>query len=834
MAFLSILPPLPAMTATLIDSVLLVALIVPFMYFLIYRPMAEQISKLRSKDEELGEMAISIEEIKTRFIEYDLILRTTSESILRIDTEGTIHAINDVGVRMFGYENGELEGKNLSVILPHDSPEALLRGYELFLDGWDEAVSPEPHAMEGQALTRDGRSIQVELSISDCMIDLKTYYIIIIREITKRKLVENALRESEEKYRSLFVNMLSGYTYCKMIFDENNQPVDWIYLEVNDAFEKLTGLSRKDVVGKRATDAIPGIKNFKPDLFEIYGKVAATCEGTSITVFFDTLDLWLTISLYCPQKGYFVAVFEDITERKQAEETLKKANAELKQSQAAYLNIMDDFERQNRELQKSRESLAKAQEMAQLGNWDWDVVSDEMYWSGQVYRIFGYLPKELMATYENLIKRAHKDDTEFVKHSFFQALFEKKELSIDYRVVLPDGTEKIVHLQGEVTFNDKNESIRLFGTIQDITERKKSEEVLKRAKEEAEEATRLKDKFVNLVAHDLRSPFASITGALKLLSDDPELKLNPDQRKLINSVLKSGDRMVSMIDEMLDISRLQTGKIQLKPRFFDGRMVVGAVLGSIIFRADEKGIEVVNEVPEGARLHADITLFSETISNLVSNAVKFCDKGDTVTLFIPPERPTTIAVKDTGSGIKESILPDLFKSEVKTTTAGSSGELGTGLGLPYSYEIMQAHGGDITVESVKGEGSVFYVELPYVKPRVMIVDDEKVTRQLLTVFLDDLDVEIIEAENGREALKAIEDHPPHVILSDIEMPVMDGFAFLKEIMGNDKTNSIPVIIVTGNTKMKIREKFIWMGASDFITKPIREEEFIPRIRRYII
>jgi len=137
------------------------------------------------------------------------------------------------------------------------------------------------------------------------------------------------LRNSEEKYRSLFENMLSGFTYCKILVDEDDQPIDFVHLEVNDACERSIGLKREDVVGKKVTEAIPGIKECETDLIGIYGKVALTCEEVKFDLYFELLGKWFTISVYSPQKGYFVTVFEDITEHKQAAEEIINKKSEL-------------------------------------------------------------------------------------------------------------------------------------------------------------------------------------------------------------------------------------------------------------------------------------------------------------------------------------------------------------------------------------------------------------------------------------------------------------------------------------------------------------------------
>ena len=151
----------------------------------------------------------------------------------------------------------------------------------------------------------------------------------IIRDITERKNIEEALRKSKEEYTALFANMIDGFAYCQMLFDENGKPADFVYLQINDAFERITGLKRELVVGKNVTEAIPGVIEANPELFEIYGRVALTGKKEKFEVFFKPLSLWLNVSVYSPAKGYFAAVFVDITERKKAEEELKKNQARM-------------------------------------------------------------------------------------------------------------------------------------------------------------------------------------------------------------------------------------------------------------------------------------------------------------------------------------------------------------------------------------------------------------------------------------------------------------------------------------------------------------------------
>lgn len=367
----------------------------------------------------------------------------------------------------------------------------------------------------------------------------------------------------------------------------------------------------------------------------------------------------------------------------------------------------------------------------------------------------------------------------------------------------------------------------------EIVERKKTEDDLLQAKEKAEEATKLKDKFVSLVAHDLRSPFNSIMGYLQIIMNDTDTPMSPGHREKIMKVFEAGAGLLKMTDELLNISGLQTGKIQPLFRFFDAYLVALSVKSKMEYLAQAKGVELRCKVSRGTMIYADFELFSEVILNLVSNSIKFCRKGDTVTLSIVQDKTIAMTVKDTGTGIREEYLPDLFRQDIKTTTRGTAGEKGTGLGLPYCKEIMQAHGGDLSVESTVGQGSVFYARLPIALPLVLLVEDDLVQRGVVRDFLQGVHVDLIEAENGMEALEIMKNRPPHLIISDVLMPEMNGFDFLERIRENNDTKSIPFIMVTGDGNVETRDMAFRKGANDFINKPMKAEDFIPRVKRYL-
>ncbi|MBI5816011.1 MAG: response regulator [Nitrospinae bacterium] len=369
-------------------------------------------------------------------------------------------------------------------------------------------------------------------------------------------------------------------------------------------------------------------------------------------------------------------------------------------------------------------------------------------------------------------------------------------------------------------------------TSRDITERKSAEMELRKAKEAAEEATKLKDKFVSLVSHDLRSPLSSVMSLLNLVRTSRGQTLDADTKNILETSTKSLEKMVNLIEELLNISRLKTGKLKPRPRFFDGSEMAGAIVAIYENAAKVKQIKVVNEVPAGTRLFADMTLFQEVLENLASNAVKFCSAGDTIKLFIPAGEPSTVAVSDTGEGIDPVTAKRIFNYEDKTSTIGTAGEVGTGLGLPLSRDIMLAHGGWLSVESEKGMGAVFHALLPDIKPRVMLVEDEGLVRQIMADMLTTSGLEVIQAADGEEALEKIKTARPHIVVTDLMMPRMDGFELIRLLKENPEYRDIPIITLTGAGQTHM-DRALSLGADDFVTKPARRTEMIPRLQRLI-
>ena len=386
---------------------------------------------------------------------------------------------------------------------------------------------------------------------------------------------------------------------------------------------------------------------------------------------------------------------------------------------------------------------------------------------------------------------------------------------------------------GENQPREKRNYIGTVGVIRNITQQKKIQEKLQEAKEQAEEATRLKDKFVSLVAHDLRSPLGAMLGSVEYVLDDGDHSLPEIHQQLLGSVLNSGQNLIKCIEGVLNIGRLKTGKITLEKKFFNAHALVRVMAQQLEHLRKKKGLTIDNVLPEEMRLFADQTLIGEVVQNLLSNAIKFTQPDTVIRVFAPDKKRAILAVQDRGVGISQEMLPKLFSIDEKTSTPGTQGEQGTGFGLPFSFDLMQAHAGTLTVTSEPNKGSTFTLALPMVQPRILVVDDEVATWRLLKQMLQPLHVEVVEAINGQEAMERIQKRPIHLIFSDLHMPTMDGFALLKELKKDNKTKDIPFILMSERQDMATKDAAFRLGASDFTVKPLQPNDLLPRIRYFL-
>lgn len=400
------------------------------------------------------------------------------------------------------------------------------------------------------------------------------------------------------------------------------------------------------------------------------------------------------------------------------------------------------------------------------------------------------------------------------------------------------------HLEGLVGERTRDLNETNVKLTQELTERKRIEEELRHAKEEAEKATVLKDKFLSLISHDLRSPLQGILIYMDLICESKDSKLSEEEREEMVSMVKATvEGMSEMVNRLIEVSKLQSSGMRPSRRLIKAHKLISKKMKSLQPFAREKGIALVNELPLEMFIAVDPDLFGEVIYNLISNALKFCERGDKITLFLPEKADNAvIAVKDTGPGIDEIFLENLFRHEIKTSRTGTAGEKGTGLGLPLCMDIMKAHGGDLRVESAPGKGSIFFLEFPPMGDFIIIADDQDVWRSTMQEHLsNNFEPIIIEAENGLEVLDILYDAKPELIITDIDMPGINGLQLIEQLKENPESRDIPIIACSAlrfldtleGGKTDIKSKAISLGAELFLPKPLLKESLLSAVRNYL-
>ncbi|MDR3573454.1 MAG: PAS domain S-box protein [Anaerolineaceae bacterium] len=342
------------------------------------------------------------------------------------------------------------------------------------------------------------------------------------RDITERTRAEQALRESEASYRSLFENMLNGFAYCQIIL-EGEHAVDFVYLKVNRAFETLTGLI--GVEGKPASVAIPGIRQSDPELIETYGRVALTGKPEIFETYVQALQMWFAISVYCPQKGCFVAVFDVITKRKLAEQKLREDEARLH----------------------------LALDAAKGGVWEWNLETNENIWSEELWKVYGLEPHCCKESYEVWLETVHPDDRQKAEEAVQKAAREGSEIYAEWRVREGDGTERWLMSRGQPILSSTGRAERYIGTVLDITDRKQAEQSLRDSEEKFRKAFLTSPDSINInrladgMYVSINAGFSQIMGySAEEVTGKTSLELNiwanpQDRKALVEGLTKNGE-----------------------------------------------------------------------------------------------------------------------------------------------------------------------------------------------------------------------------------------------------------------------------------------------------
>jgi PAS domain S-box-containing protein len=540
-----------------------------------------------------------------------------------------------------------------------------------------------------------------------------------------------------------------------------------------------------------------------------------------------------------------VAVFMDITNYKQMQEKLKTRE----------------------------EQMRLVVEGAALGTWDYDLQSGELLWSDRCKAMFG-LALETTISYEVFLNAVHPQDRDRVDQAVNQAVAEQCDYDIEMRTQWNDGTVHWVRSLGRAYYDRTGTPYRMAGLTLDITERKQAQAELERllqreqaARTEAERVNRIKDEFLAVLSHELRSPLNPILGWAKLLRSRPFNETARD--RALEVIERNAKLQAQLIEDLLDVSRILRGKLSLNVMPVNLVEPIQGAIETVRLAAEAKSIQIHFASPPSSeqngkstsfgRVAGDASRLQQIAWNLLSNAVKFTPSGGQVEIQLAyVDDQAQIRVSDTGKGIDPSFLPyvfDHFRQADSTTTRNFGG---LGLGLAIVRHLVELHGGIVSAESAgEGKGATFIVMLPLLKQehdrdgnvrdpaisllpdsasqlqdvRVLAVDDEADMRDYITFVLEQTGADVTVANSAQAAIALLSQDQPDIIISDIGMPHLDGYMLLKQIrsLSSAQGGSVPAIALTAYAAEYDQQKALAAGFQLHLPKPVEPDQLIKAI-----
>lgn len=491
--------------------------------------------------------------------------------------------------------------------------------------------------------------------------------------------------------------------------------------------------------------------------------------------------------------------------------------------------------------------------------WDWDLVTDKVKWIGQGLK--NYLP--LNVAEENIpdnfwVCGLHAEERKKVLDSFHNTIATGAgSWEIDYRFLKNDGTYAHINSRGYVSKNEEHKVVRMIGSMQDITERKKAELETQKARFEAEEARKTQEQFLANMSHEIRTPMNGVIGMTQLLEGT---QLNKDQKEYVETIKESAGNLMVIINDILDLTKIVAGKITITKTDYVFSDLISNSIKINQFRADEKGILLKSEIDKNIYpvLSGDPGRLNQIMINLVGNAIKFTDKGEVnvkVSLLEEDAASVTLefSVTDTGIGIAEDKVGSVFERFMQVAGDSTRKYGGTGLGLTITRQLIELQGGSIHVKSEHDRGSIFTFYLTIQKGKIqydnekkmppkvaiyslnsveiLLVEDNLINQKVALKILTNLGATVVVANNGKEAIALLLKKRYHIILMDIQMPEMDGYEATRIIRADrsDEINSIPIIAMTASALIADREKCIIAGMNDYIAKPFQVQELYEKI-----
>ncbi|NJN04007.1 MAG: response regulator [Leptolyngbyaceae cyanobacterium RM1_1_2] len=527
-----------------------------------------------------------------------------------------------------------------------------------------------------------------------------------------------------------------------------------------------------------------------------------------------------------PSSDGLAIYFQDVTARKKVEQTLRE----------------------------SEERLRLAVDLTEMGLWDWNIATGRLAWAYHHARLFGMAPEDFDGRYKTVFQHIYAADREAVDQAVQRALV-TGSFNQEFRVVYPDGGLCWLGSKGRVTYDPQGQPQRMLGFVWDISDRKQVETEREhlfireqQARQEAEAANRIKDEFLAVLSHELRSPLNPILGWTNLLMRR-QLDTNMTQRAL-ETIYRNAQLQTQLIDDLLDVSRILRGKLKLENSAVDLSWVIQGALSTVQLSAEAKNIAITTNLPAAPlQVRGDAGRLQQIVWNLLSNAVKFTPAGGRAEIRLRQiEQQAEIQVQDTGQGIGADFIPYVFDYFRQADGATTRQFGGLGLGLAVVRHLTELHGGLVQVFSAGVEqGSTFTLTLPLlcnhsvlIPPssvsvpktfsrlyryltgkQVLIVDNDAEALYLASYILEEHGMQVLSAASAEGALVILDQVLPHCLICDIGLPRVDGYGLIQQIRARspEKGGQIPAIALTAYAAERDRQLVLEAGFQAHLSKP---------------
>jgi PAS domain S-box-containing protein len=784
---------------------------------------------IKNEQEEITELVLNMRDVTEEFNTrenlrvYKTLIASSNQGIQMISTDGSIRFMNNALLNMLGSNNSDEYGNSSFTSIYSKNSNELIS--DIVLHCIDEKGS---WSGEMELLLKNGKTTPVISSFFGLKdINEQIFmFAAIITDISERKEHEAILKENDELLENI-INNLPMLIFLK-------EPKNLNTIKINKAYHSITGFSPEQILNKNDFDlyekeeaelfTLSDREVFDNDkIVDISEEIANTPNGKKIlhTVKMPLHDINGNVK-------YLLGIGEDITERKQSEEIILS-------SEKRFRNLFENSPIAYFALDKNLNIV--------------DI-------NPEFTRLIGYTFEE--AQNKNFINYISPSNKSILSQNFEQFI-QNGELNVELSVIGKKMNQIDVIIIGRVQNAQDGSIKRLHCILFDFTERKKIENNLELAKEAAETANKAKSTFLTNMSHEIRTPMNAIIGFSEILLQQIE---DESHKSYISSIVSSGKTLLSLINDVLDLSKIESGKIQLKEEAVNPRFLLSEIKQVYNNIADQKGInlfiEVKSEVPECIEI--DELRLRQILINLTNNALKFTKNGY-VKVSISSKNynnrlDLTISVEDTGIGIRESEHKIIFEAFTQADYFDSRKFEGTGLGLAIVNKIVGLYNGDIKLISTPEQGTTFIITLPNIKvhsssvkndinirvdpkrvvfekAKILIVDDSSSNLEVADGMLKRYNFEVHFANNGNEATELALSILPDVILMDLRMPKMDGYQATEFIKTNANTKKIPVIALTASV-LGFNEKMLNdRGFSGYLAKPVEQNDLVNELCKHI-